>query len=249
MSKEIEISELTKEYSNSTTAALKQLSVAFESGKISSILGPNGSGKTTFLKIILGLLRPSQGEVRIFQERVLMPYPVSIKRNFLFLPDEPIVIDYLTGAENLEYMCAVYNIDTKNLDIDSILEKYGLADSRGKLVRDYSKGMKQRLQLSYIDVYAPKIIVLDEPTNGLDILAIASISEILKTAAGNGALVLVATHDMSFCRNISDDILLLQDGQKLCWQSTAQYLQDYGTLENAVMSLLHTNLCAAHQGT
>ena len=227
---------LTKRYGEK--AALESADMALSRGRVTAMMGPNGSGKTTMIKLLLGIARPDEGHVELRGERCVCPMPVEARRRFLYVPDDPIVTEYLTGRENLEYMAEIYGVKLSREQITAILEEYGLLAAGDTLAKDYSRGMRQRLCLSYMEIYAPEILILDEPTNGLDILAIADIAHRLRKMAGRGKTVLIATHDMSFCRRAADDIAIFRQGHVVCVRQTEEMVQTYGSMEKAAEMLL-----------
>lgn len=218
--------------------ALQDFSVSLQPGSVTTILGPNGSGKTTFIKSILGILQPDSGSVCIDGQALSLPYGKETRRKFLYIPDDPVVMEYLSGRENIEYMCALYGCKMTKQQIGQVLEKYGLGGSGDKMVKNYSRGMRQRLCLSYMEIYSPDILILDEPTNGLDLMAIQHISRFLRSIAAAGKTVLIATHDMSFCKSVSDRVIMIRSGRCLTQESMAECEARYGSIENAVECLL-----------
>ena len=236
MSVSLEIRSLTKRYGEQT--ALDSVSLALEGGAVTTLLGPNGSGKTTLIKSILGLLRPDGGELLCGGEPCRIPYPSRLRRRFLYIPDDPIVSEYLTGRENLEYLAALYGAEASPARLEEILAKYGLAEASGKLAKDYSRGMRQRLCLSSMELYAPEVLILDEPTNGLDVLAIRQLALLLRELAEAGKLVLVATHDMTFAKFVSHRVAVIRRGEVIEQGEIALFTARYGSVENAVFTLL-----------
>lgn len=231
---------LTKSYGDNK--ALNSVSLALQPGTVTTLLGPNGSGKTTFIRTILGLQEKDSGTIFMNEQECTMPYPKTIRQKFLYIPDDPMVMEYLTGKENIEYMCGLFQSPLSGREIDEILRKYGLYEAKDKLARNYSRGMKQKLCLSYMEIYSPEILILDEPTNGLDVLAIHQLEEFLKELSRQGMTILIATHDMSFCRTVSDRIAAISKGTLLKTQNTEWYIHQYGSMENAAYQLLSSGI-------
>ena len=236
MSISLEICDLSKRFGAQT--ALDGFSLQLHGGSVAALLGPNGSGKTTLIRSILGLLQADGGEIRLDGKGCIIPYPTDLRRRFLYIPDDPIAVEYLTGLENLEYMATLYGVAADRARLEAILAKYGLAEAAGKLAKDYSRGMRQKLCLSYMELYAPDVLILDEPTNGLDVLAVRQLAGFLREQAAAGKLVLVATHDMSFCSLAADRIAVIRRGELAADQAPAWFTARYGSLENAVYTLL-----------
>ncbi|MGN0184403.1 MAG: ABC transporter ATP-binding protein [Aristaeellaceae bacterium] len=236
MSAILEVHALNKSYGDHHV--LTDFSVALQPNSITTILGPNGSGKTTFIKSILGILKSDSGTISINGEPCALPYSAALRRKFLYIPDDPLAVGYLTGRENLEYMSALYGVKLSRERAEAILEKYGLYERRDTLAKDYSRGMIQRLCLSYMEIFHPEILILDEPTNGLDIMAIHRIVDVLRSLAREGKTILIATHDMSFCKSVSDQIIMIREGRKLAEQKLEWFEREYGAIEEAVNQLL-----------
>ena len=232
----LSVNNLSKAYGD--VYAVKGVTFSLEENHITTLLGPNGSGKTTLLKCILGLIKPNNGELRLFNEHCFLPFPEPIKKRILYIPDEPITIDYLSGEENIKYMCALYGIKYEEKKAYTIFEKYDLFDSKDKLTKDYSRGMLQKLSLCFIDFYCPDLIVIDEPTNGLDVLTIQLLTEILTEICSEGRTILIATHDMSFCKQISSHIIFISKGTLIYDDTKEALYKEYGNIENAVKQLL-----------
>mgnify|MGYP000880613903 CR=1 FL=1 len=206
----LNIVKLCKAFGDLT--ALNDVTLEFQAGETNVLLGPNGAGKTTLVKIVLGLLRPSEGIINYNQQKLSAPYSVEEKRLFFYLPDEPIVMDYLTGCENLKYIGALYRADLDREALHTILNEFDLLRAKDRLVKDYSRGMKQRLCLSYLRVYSPEIIILDEPTVGLDILGIQRLCGLVADFKSEGRMIIVCTHDINFGKQVADRILFLKRG-------------------------------------
>ncbi|MGM0867568.1 MAG: ATP-binding cassette domain-containing protein [Bacillota bacterium] len=151
---------------------LRDFNIDISRSTIHALLGPNGAGKTILLKAILGISQPNSGRI-LFDDKLLMiPYSKIIRKKIGYLPDEPILSRFLTGLENLSYMNYLYDNPKKPDELISILKKNGIKDAKNVLVKNYSKGMKQRLSLAIIDLYNPALLILDEPTLGLDIVGV-----------------------------------------------------------------------------
>ncbi|MGO9087716.1 MAG: ABC transporter ATP-binding protein [Candidatus Sulfotelmatobacter sp.] len=149
--------------------ALKDVSFAVPSGQICGLLGPNGAGKTTLFRLLMGILKATEGKLLIegrdaFEERV------EVKRLIGFLPDEPVFYSYLSGREVLELSAAMHGLDAETtMDrVAPIIAKLRLADDINNYAEDYSRGMKKKLGLLLAMLHEPRLLVLDEPTNGLD---------------------------------------------------------------------------------
>ena len=178
----IETLDLTKIYvtflGTQQILALDKLNLSVEEGEIFGCLGPNGAGKTTAVKIFLGLIFPTSGEVRILGQRTASP---RVKRKIGYLPEGSYFPDFLRGEEVLEFYGHLYGLRGKDLQerITATLDLVGLQDARRMLVRYHSKGMRQRIGLAQALLSDPDILILDEPTTGLDPIARREIRDIL----------------------------------------------------------------------
>ncbi|MGH9361172.1 MAG: ABC transporter ATP-binding protein, partial [Thermoanaerobaculia bacterium] len=154
--------------------AVEGLSLEVESGEIFGLLGPNGSGKTTTIQILLGLLAPTSGTVRVFGGA---PGERSARRRTGYLPEEFSGYEFLSGEENLRFYGGFYGIGRAEVRrrAEELLRLLDLWDDRRRRLRDYSKGMRRRIGLAQCLLHEPELIVLDEPTNGLDPLGIRKV--------------------------------------------------------------------------
>ena len=229
---------ITKTFGSKT--ALDKVSVHLEAGKVNVILGPNGAGKTTLISILLGLCQQDSGMVRLNGEPISLPYTRETRRRFLYLSDTPVVMDYLTGYENLCYLNNIYGDRRTPDELREILGEFGLDQARDRLVKGYSRGMKQRLCLSTVRLFDPEIMILDEPTIGLDIIGIRDLAATVTRLKKEGKIILIATHDLSFCRQVADEVILLKDG-RICSQGLSGGLDSEAELEQQLL----TTFCQA----
>jgi len=211
---------------------LDDVSHSFTENKVTVILGPNGAGKTTLMHIMLGLLKFDSGSVIFNGKNLTIPYKKEERVKFMYIPDNPFVNDFLTGYENLEYIASLYKYKG---NIDDILKTVDLFDSKDLLVKDYSRGMKQRLCLSCIYMFNPEVLMLDEPTIGLDVFGILDLSKYLRELLLKQNLtIIVSTHDMSFCKQIADEIVILNEGKIFSTSKLNDLLNEYDSIEDAL---------------
>lgn len=208
----LSVQDISKTF-NHTHKVLDQVSLNIKKGEIVFLVGANGAGKTTLVQIILGLLESDGGEIIFQNKKIRQPYPAEIKRDFGYLPDEPLFIEYLSALENLQYYCALYNQKISDKDLEKLLETYGLGGTGKKLVKYFSKGMKQKLNLCYMEIINPKLIIMDEPTVGLDIVSMENLKSHILQFAKQGHSLLITSHDMAFCHSIADEIYILNQGR------------------------------------
>ncbi len=216
MSAVIEIEKLTKIYEGAARGqdvhALKELDLAIEEGEILGYLGPNGSGKTTTIKMLLGLIFPTSGSIQIFgQSDVDSP---EVKRNIGYLPEGAYYPDFLKGEEVLRFYGKLYGMGGKQLEkrMDEVLELVGMTHARKRLIRGYSKGMRQRIGLGQALISDPKLMILDEPTTGLDPVARKEIRDLIVEMKSRGKTVMISSHELLEVELISDRVGILFEG-------------------------------------
>ncbi len=212
----IQTHALTKIYEGALrgqdVVALKELDLAIEAGEIFAYLGPNGSGKTTTIKMLLGLIFPTSGSIEILGSKNTTS--TNIKQNIGYLPEGAYYPDFLRGEEILRYYGRLYGMRGKNLEqrIDQVLETVGMTHARKRLLRGYSKGMRQRIGLAQALISDPQILILDEPTTGLDPIARKEIRDILAALRDQGKTLLISSHELLEVELISDRVGILFEG-------------------------------------
>jgi ABC-2 type transport system ATP-binding protein len=202
------ISNLTKKYGPIT--AVDDLSFTIEKGNVYGLLGPNGSGKSTTLGIVLNVVNKTQGEFHWFDDsgtthEALKKVGAIIER--------PNFYPYMTAYQNLELVCKIK--DVPPLKIDEKLEIVGLLDRKNSKFRTFSLGMKQRLAIASALLNDPEILILDEPTNGLDPQGIHQIREIIKKIASEGTTILLASHLLDEVEKVCSHVVILRKGRSL----------------------------------
>jgi ABC-2 type transport system ATP-binding protein len=216
----VETHNLSKTYGG--TNRVHQVNLAVETGQIFGFLGPNGAGKTTTLKMLLGLIKPSEGTVKVFGKDLNKHRP-SILNQTGSLIESPSYYGHLTGLENMKVMQRLRNVPNKN--IDEALKIVRLENQKHKQADQYSLGMKQRLGIAMALLAFPSLLILDEPTNGLDPAGIGEIRELIKSLPGQyGITVLLSSHLLSEIEQIATSVGIISDG-KLLFQGTMQSLQ------------------------
>lgn len=223
----LQIKNLQKEFKDTQVVNLSSLSV--QQGEIYGFLGPNGAGKTTTMKMILSLISRTAGEIEVFGQ------PIGTDKQYLnqigSMIEEPSYYPNLTGYENLLVFQKILGFDKKN--IQETLKIVGLDQPKNKkkLVKDYSLGMKQRLALAFALVKKPRLLILDEPTNGLDPAGIHEIRElIIKLAKEQGITVFISTHILSEVEHIADRVGIINHGQ-LVYEGEIRKIQSNKWLE------------------
>lgn len=189
---------------------LDHVSLEFESGEITGLKGINGSGKTMIMRIISGLIRPTEGKVFINGRELKkeMDFPESIG----VLIDSPAFLDGYSAYDNLRYMASVKN-KVSGEEIKDLLKKVELADAGKKKYKYFSLGMKQRLGIAAAIMEHPDIILIDEPTNTLDSKGVEMVKCILQQEKERGALIVLTCHDYSVLKELSDSIYFIEEGR------------------------------------
>ncbi len=207
----IEVDKLRKEFGSLTAVA--DVSFTAESGKIFGLLGPNGAGKSTTIGCISGLIKPSQGTVRVMGHDVLTD-SVKARQVLGVVPQELALYDDLSARENLSYWGAAYGLGGTALKsrVQEVLGVIGLADRAKEAVKKFSGGMKRRLNFGCGIVHGPRVLLLDEPTVGVDPQSRERLLDMVRNQARAGATVLYTTHYMEEAENLCDRIAVIDHG-------------------------------------
>ena len=226
----VETHNLTKKYGKVRCVDSVNLHVA--PGAVYGFLGPNGAGKSTTLKMILGLARPTAGEISLFGLPVNEKNRIKLLIQTGSLIESPSYYGHLTGAENLQIIQTLKGCSKK--DIDKVLKIVRLDEAKGKLVNHYSLGMKQRLGLAAALLGFPKLLILDEPTNGLDPAGIQEMRELIcSLPAEYGITVVVSSHLLSEIDQMADHVGIIRKGE-LVYQNTLESLHTHAKQQIAL---------------
>lgn len=223
----IETRNLTKVYKD--FKALDKVSINIEEGKVYGLLGPNGAGKSTFLKLITQIIKPSYGEI-IFRGHEISQNDLSKIGSIV---ENPAIYPNLTAFENLKVLTILLNIEEER--INKVLKIVGLTNTGNKLAREFSLGMKQRLGIAMALINNPNLLILDEPTNGLDPVGIAELRELIKSFTIDGITVLISSHILSEIDQVADKVGILVNG-KLAYEGENNKGSDH--LENLFMDII-----------
>ena len=191
--------------------AVRDLDLRVEPGEVYGLLGPNGSGKSTTLKIVLGLVSPTRGQTEIFGRDSRL---VESHEAVGFLPENPYFYKFLTGTETLRFfgqLCGLSGVSLKKR-VDEMLELVGLTDARDRRLRGYSKGMLQRIGLAQALINDPKLVVLDEPTAGVDPAGSHQIRDLIVDLRRRGITVLLSSHLLAQVQEVCDRVGILANG-------------------------------------
>jgi ABC-type multidrug transport system ATPase subunit len=231
----LETSGLTRTYGSHVV--VKNLDLRVAKGDIYGFLGPNGAGKTTTMRMILGLIARDAGEVRIFGD----VDPIAGRRRLGGIVEGPRFYPYLSGIENLRIFAA-YTGGASEQRLSELLALVRLADRAKDLVRTYSLGMKQRLGIAQALLNSPGLLLLDEPSNGLDPKGIKEVRElIIRLRDEEGLTVFVSSHVLSELDKLCTRIGIIQDGQKIAEGTTEELVEDGEDLEAAFLRLTATS--------
>jgi ABC-2 type transport system ATP-binding protein len=207
----IETEALTKVFGAKT--AVKGLSLRVEAGEVIGFLGPNGSGKTTTIRLLMGLLRPTSGRATILG-RDCHADAVALKREVGYLPDEPFLYPYLSGQEILELVAGLHGFHKEEARRRALTlaERLGLGAATTAYSVTYSLGMKKRLALAMALIHEPKVLIMDEPTNGLDPKGAREMRATISELAGQGRTIFLSTHLLDAAEKLCHRVAIIRDG-------------------------------------
>src|SRR5262249_15687471 len=230
----VETRNLTKVYRDfwgrRKKTALNALDVQIERGELFGLLGPNGSGKTTTIKLLLGLLFPTSGEALVFGEPAV---GVAKNERIGYLPEESYLYRFLNAEETLDFYGRLFNMkpDVRNRRAKRLMEMVGLANDKKLILKEYSKGMRQRIGLAQALINDPELIILDEPTSGLDPLGTAWMKHLIIELREKGKTVLMCSHRLEDVQQICDRIAILNEGELQELGEVSQLLLDANRVE------------------
>lgn len=190
---------------------LNNISLSVEEGEIFGLLGPSGAGKTTLIKMLIGLLSATSGNIAILGKELDKKIDESFP-SFGMVLDNDGLYDRLNCYDNLELYARIYSISNRKKVINDLLEKVGLIESSKKSVSNLSKGMRQRLSFARAILHSPKIVFLDEPTSGLDPATTLQIHSMMKMLKESGTTFFLTTHNMNEAQKMCDHLALLNEG-------------------------------------
>ncbi len=208
MTAAIEIAGLRKTFGG--RVALDGLDLVVEPGRVHGFLGPNGSGKTTTIRALLGLVHAEAGEMRVLGERVPHRLPAIIGQVGAVV-ESPQFFPFFSGRRNLRLLAGVAGV--KRRTVEEALETVGLRDRAGDAVKGYSLGMKQRLAIAATLLKSPKLLILDEPNNGLDPAGIREVRDLMRALADRGTTVLLSSHILGEVQTVCDAVSIISRGR------------------------------------
>lgn len=218
------INNLTKKFGHLT--AVKELSFTINKGNVYGILGPNGSGKSTTLGIVLNVVNKTSGDFKWFDGNTTTHN--ALKKVGAII-ERPNFYPYMTADQNLKLVCKIKDVDYNK--VDEKLEIVGLLERKNSKFSTYSLGMKQRLAIASALLNDPEILILDEPTNGLDPQGIHQIREIIKQIASKGTTILLASHLLDEVEKVCSHVVVLRKGEKLYSGRVDEMISSHGFFE------------------
>ena len=230
----VETRKLTKVYRDfwgrQKHTALRALNLEIKKGEIFGLLGPNGSGKTTTIKLLLGLLFPTDGEAFVFGKPAA---DVTKNERIGYLPEESYLYRFLNAEETLDFYGRLFNMyaKTRNDRSKEWIERVGLTSNRKRILKEYSKGMRQRIGLAQAMINDPDLVILDEPTSGLDPLGARWMKNLIVELRDQGKTVIMCSHRLEDVQDICDRIAILNLGELQAYGNVKELLQDVNRLE------------------
>lgn len=243
----IELIDVSKRYGGKL--AVDRLTLTIPAGELFAFLGPNGAGKTTTIKMLCGLLFPTSGIVRVGGHD-LQADGDSARQLMAFVPDTPFLYEKLTGREFLQFIADMYSLpaDRGRERIEAMIELFGLAPFVDDLTEQYSHGMRQRTVFAGALLHEPKLLIVDEPTVGLDPKSIRLLKDLLRKQADSGTTVFLSTHSLDVAQELADRIGVVNHG-RLIGCGTLDTLRRqadlHGTLEEVFLKLTEEETSAS----
>jgi ABC-2 type transport system ATP-binding protein len=236
----ISIQNLSKSYG--ATKAVQNLNLELRPGEILGFLGPNGAGKTTTLKIIMGITQADAGEIR-FKIGDGCHDP---RRHIGYLPEETFVYDKLTGREFLQFVGRMQDVPESLLPtrIEDLLRTFEMIADADRLIKTCSKGMRRKIALCAALIHQPDILLLDEPTDGLDVMAIRALKDLLHRMKATGKAIVFSTHILAIAEEMCERFVILYKGQQVCTGTVEEFREQTGlyraSLEEIFVQLTRT---------
>ncbi|GAB3796197.1 ABC transporter ATP-binding protein [Virgibacillus kimchii] len=229
----IKLLDLTKSYRKHT--AVKQVSLEVKKGELFGFLGPNGAGKTTTIKMMTGLLQPTEGTAEITGIDIWKD-PLEAKKNIAYVPDQPNLYPKLTGWDYLEFIASVFRIPGKQFRVKAmeLLDTFSLTHDAHDLIESYSHGMKQKIAICGALVSEPNVLFLDEPTVGLDPKSARSLKNLLREQCDNGMTVFMSTHILEIAEQMCDRIGIIFSGDIIALGTMEELKEEGGSADRSL---------------
>ncbi len=235
----IELENVSKKYGNKL--AVDDLNLRIERGELFAFLGPNGAGKTTTIKMMCGLLFPSSGRIRIAGFS-LTEEGEKARRVISYVPDQPFLYEKLTGREVLQFIADMYGMpsDRGRARMDEMIETFGLGTFVDDLTESYSHGMRQRTVFAAALLHEPQVLIVDEPTVGLDPRSVRLLKDLLRREAERGVTVFLSTHSLDIAEELANRIGVIGQGRLIgcgTLQTLRRQAASDGSLEEVFLKL------------
>ena len=214
----LEVRSLTKRYSR--IPAVDRVSFTINRGEILGYLGPNGAGKSTTVKVLTGLIEPSEGEILWGGRNVKADF-TAFQRKIGYVPEEPHLYPHLTGREYLQLVGRLRGLPRRVLEprMDGMLELFSLWEDRHSSLSSYSKGMRQKILLSAALMHNPELLILDEPFSGLDVTTAMVLRRLLRSLAEQGKIILYSSHVLEVVEKVCSSVLILRKGKVVAYDA------------------------------
>jgi ABC-2 type transport system ATP-binding protein len=235
------VQDLHKTYKGALEPSLKGLSFSFPKGAIVGLLGPNGAGKTTTISILCGLVKADAGQVQIFDLPQNAVNREAIKRLIGIVPQQIALFPHLTAIENLEYFGNLYGLKGKPLRsrIDEYLQMFGLEKNGRKEVGHFSGGMKRRTNIIAAILHQPQLLVLDEPTAGVDVQSRSMILQFLRDYNRQGVSIVYTSHLLDEAQTICQEVAIIDEGKVVVQGDTTELIAKHPACRNLEDVFLH----------
>lgn len=198
-------------------------------------IGPNGAGKTSTIKMLVGLSRPTSGDITITGGS---PFDKEVRQKMGFMPESPLFYQYLTGGEFLDFVATLFGISDKESAINHVLKEVNLTPAKDKKIKNYSKGMLQRLGLAQAIINDPEILFLDEPLDGLDPLGRSEVKKIILSLKKRGKTIFINTHILGDVSEICDMVGIIDQGELITVNTPQALSVGYRDLEEAFVTTI-----------
>jgi ABC-2 type transport system ATP-binding protein len=233
----LELNAVSKDFGS--LHAVQDVSFKLEEGALLGLLGRNGAGKSTTLKMVTGLLRPTSGRVEVLGRDITMQ-PLEAKADVGAMPEEMALLDMLSGPQYLRFVARMYGLTDAVADARSaeLMERLELAPPRGTLIADYSFGMKKKIALSAALIHAPKLVVLDEPFEGIDAVTSRTIKDLIALLQKRSVTVVLTTHVLEVVEAICPQVAIIDKGRLLGFGTLDEVKRSHATLEALFLDLV-----------
>ncbi|MCZ0702955.1 ABC-2 type transport system ATP-binding protein [Natronobacillus azotifigens] len=232
------LKNVSKTYDRSKRA-VNQISLDVEKGEIIGFIGPNGAGKTTTLKMITGIIQPTEGTISIDGVDI-MKAPVDAKKNFSYVPDQPTIFDAISGIDYLNFMADMYDVSIRERKkrIEKFSKAFQIDDALTQKVNSYSHGMRQKLLITGAMLSNPKLFILDEPMVGLDPHSARVLKDLMREHCNKGGTVFFSSHGLEVVEDLCDRVAIIHKGKLIACDVVGNIKKSTDTtLENVFLEM------------